>query len=152
MPCIPDNIFSSKIPSPMTLEITDKKTIEDIRQSFSDIFPFLKIEFYDEQHKYEEASHKKHMLPHDKMIGDIRKKQKSGILKIYAWQRTGDVERKFKQAYGLNIQIFYRQGDRWIQTVGSDGMTLEEHNEIGYKVTEKLLHGREDPIEKEKRL
>jgi len=54
--------------------------------------------------------------------------------------------------YDLNVQIFRRQDDRWIQTAGSDGLTLGEQNEIGYKETEKVLHGRENPIETEKRL
>lgn len=136
----------------MKLEVTDKKNIEDIRRLFSDYYPFLKIEFYDEQHKYEEASNSKHLLPHDKIIGDIRKKHKDGIIRIYSWQKTGDIEQKFRRLYDLNVQIFRRQDDRWIQTAGSDGLTLGEQNEIGYKETEKVLHGRENPIETEKRL
>lgn len=136
----------------MTLEVTDKKTIEDIRKAFSDHYPFLKIEFYDQQHEYEEASYKKDMLPPDKMVGDIRKKHKGNLLEIYSWQRAGDVEQNFKKIYGLNIQIFYRRGDRWVQTAGSDELTLGEHNEIGYRLTEKILHGRPDPIERNKRL
>jgi hypothetical protein len=136
----------------MKLEVTDKKSIKDIRKLFSDYYPFLEIEFYDEQHKYEEASSSKRLLQHDKIIGDIRKKHKGGIMRIYSWQKTGDIEQKFRRLYDLNVQIFRRQGDRWIQTAGSDELTLGEQNEIGYKATEKVLHSRENPIETEKRL
>ena len=74
------------------------------------------------------------------------------MLIIHSWHKVGDIEQKLRKLYSLNIQIFYHQGDRWIQTAGTDDITLSEQNEVGRKVTENMLHGRENPIEREKRL
>ncbi|TAN21092.1 MAG: hypothetical protein EPN37_00735 [Chitinophagaceae bacterium] len=136
----------------MILEVNDTKTIEDIRKEFSDYYPFLRIEFYDEPHKYGEASSDKHLLPHNKAINEIRKRHECGMLEIYSWHKTGTVEQEFKRLYGLNVQIFRRQGDRWIQTAGTDELSLEEQNEIAYNATQEILHGRDNRIEREKPL
>jgi len=77
--------------------------------------------------------------------------KKKGMLIIHSWHKVGDIEQKLRKLYSLNIQIFYHQGDRWIQTAGTDDITLSEQNEVGRKVTENMLHGRENPIEREKR-
>ena len=46
------------------------------------------------------------------------------------------MEQDFRNSYGLNVQIFRHHGDKWIQTMGKDELTLEEQNEIGRNATE----------------
>ncbi|HWC53906.1 MAG TPA: hypothetical protein VG676_10010 [Chitinophagaceae bacterium] len=136
----------------MILEVNDTKTIEDIRKEFSEYYPFLSIEFYDEPHKSGETSSYKHLLPHNKTIRDIRRKHNPGMLEIHSWHKTGIVEQEFKRLYGLNVQILRRQGDAWIQTAGTDELSLEEQNEIGRNATQDVLHGTDRSFEKEKPL
>ena len=136
----------------MILEVNDTKTIEDIRKEFSEYYPFLSIEFYDEPHKSGEISSYKHLLPHNKTIRDIRRKHNPGMLEIHSWHKTGIVEQEFKRLYGLNVQILRRQGDAWIQTAGTDELSLEEQNEIGRNATQDVLHGTDRSFEKEKPL
>lgn len=136
----------------MTLEINDTKTIENICNQFSDYYPFLRIEFYNKPHKYGEASFDQHLLPHNKVINEIRKQHKNGVLKIHPWHKTGAVEQKFKKLYDLHVQIFRRQGDRWIQTAGTDELSLKEQNKIAFNAAQEILHGRDHPFEREKPL
>jgi hypothetical protein len=136
----------------MIIEIDDTKTIEAVMGEFSTRYPFLKIEFYDEAHHWQEESSRKHLLPHTKTIGEVRKKHNPGGLEIHSSQKAGTVEQKFSKRFGLNVQIFRHQGDEWIQTVGTDELTLDEQNEIGRNASLDLLEGNNGKFEREKPL
>jgi hypothetical protein len=75
----------------MIIEIDDTKTIEEVSQAFSEFYPFLKIEFYDEPHHWQEKSSRKHLLHHDNKIAEIRERHHPGALEIHSWQKTGTV-------------------------------------------------------------
>lgn len=136
----------------MIIEINDTKTIAEIRNEFSEYYPYLCIEFYDIPHGVQEITSYKHQYPHDKTIGQIRKKHNPGMLEIYSRHKTGMIEQEFQKLYGLNVQILRRQGNAWIQTAGTDELTLEEQNEIGRHATQETLHGTDRVFENEKRL
>jgi hypothetical protein len=122
------------------IEIDDTKNIGDIISLFSERYPFLKVEFYNQVHGWQQESSGKKILAHDKTIGEVRTKHNPGVVEIYSWHKTGAVEQEFRNRFGLNVQIFRHQGDTWIQTVGTDELTLDEQNEIGRKATIDYLH------------
>ena len=136
----------------MIIEIDDTKTIEAVAKEFTDCYPFLKIEFFDAPHGWQQASSFNYLLPPDKKIGEIRKKHTPGVLEIHAWHKTGTVEQEFKKIFGLNIQVFRHQGAEWVQTVGTDALTLEQQNEIAQNSTQELLHSTGSKFENEKPL
>jgi hypothetical protein len=136
----------------MIIEINDKKTLEDISSEFSAYYPFLKIAFFDEPHGWQEASSDKHRLPLNKSIGEVRKRHHPGVLEIHSWHQTGHVEQEFRKLFGLQIQILRLQGEKWVQTAGTDELKLEEQNEIGRKTTEGMIDTSMGNIEKEKLL
>ena len=118
----------------MLIEIDDTKTVADIQDRFSLCFPRLKIEFYKKPHGWEESSSTKHQVEPDAFIGDIRKNHNPGILEIKSWYKTGEVEKLFKQLFGLNAQIFRLENNRWKQSIESDGLTLAMQTEIAMNV------------------
>jgi hypothetical protein len=136
----------------MIIEIDDTKTIEEVAKSFCQNFPFLKIEFYDEAHHWQEQSSRKHMLPHYKTIGEVRKRHNPGAMEIHNWQKAGTVEQQFRKLFDLNVQLFRQEGDMWVQTAGTDELTIEEQNEIGRNASQDLLHGTDRKFEEEKHL
>ena len=136
----------------MTIEIDDTLTLEEIRKRFTAKYPFLKLEFYDEPHQWQESTKRKHLLDHDKTIAQVRKKHNPGALEILPGQKTGSVEQAFHNRFGLNVQLFRRHGDSWVQTVGTDELTLAEQNEIGQRACEDMMHGTNRKFEPEKRL
>ncbi|UEG48866.1 hypothetical protein LK994_09475 [Ferruginibacter lapsinanis] len=119
----------------MIIEIDDTKTIELIQDKFSEFFPFLKIEFYEHPHHWYKESSKTTILPGNKTIGEIRKHHHQGDMEIHSWYRTGDLEQSFRKKFNLNVQVFRLHGTEWVQTVGTDKLTLEEQNDIGRKAT-----------------
>jgi len=136
----------------MIIEIDDTLTIEYIQEKFNDFFPFLKMEFYRHPHQWSEESQDTTVFPSNMRIGDIRKNHLHGEMKIYSWHKTGSVEQEFRKKYGLNVQVFRHHGNQWIETIGTDELTLEEQNEIGRKSSQDRLHGTDRKFENEKPL
>lgn len=108
----------------MILEIDDSKTVGDLQERFTSCFPFLKIEFCRNKHQWEDLCPMEEILPADKLIGSIRKIHAPGILEIKSWNKIGEVEKTFYKNFGLNAQIFFKSGSRWIQTGISDNLTI----------------------------
>ncbi|MBS1633253.1 MAG: hypothetical protein JST10_11850 [Bacteroidetes bacterium] len=125
----------------MILKMHSSQTITDIRNQFSANYPFLNIEFYTESHELGETTSCRHLISHETLIGEILGRRGPDYFEIPAWQKTGIIEQEFQNLYGLNAQIHRLMGDKWIQTAGTDDLTLEEQNEIGRNSNRELIYG-----------
>ena len=108
----------------MILQLEDSKSIEDIQKQFSFFFPFLKIEFFTKRHIWEGMYKEHELLPGSLLLGSIRKQHNSGAFEIKPWHKIGEVENEFYLKFGLNVQIYFKSGKRWIQTTKSDNLTI----------------------------
>ena len=113
------------------MKITDKKTLADIQAEFSEKFPELKLEFYKEAHAVGEGSAATATLNASKTIGAVRTIHREGELSINGHLKVSTLESNFKDQYGLNVQVFRRSGDIWIQTSTTDEWTLAKQNRKG---------------------
>ncbi|HEU4556168.1 MAG TPA: hypothetical protein VFS25_25195 [Chitinophaga sp.] len=120
----------------MLLQISDNKTISMVQRDFSGYFPFLKIEFFDEPHKKMEGSKEIHRLREEELIGHIRQRHNTGMLEIHPLHTPYYIEKQLKNRYGLYVQVYRIGPDGWIQTAGSDLVTLGEQNEIARQEVE----------------
>lgn len=133
----------------MILEVEGFSPLSNIAKVFSGYYPFLKIEFFDGPHDWHENSLKKNLLPVSKLVSEVTLLSSPVQIEVHFWNKTGTVEQMFKNKTGLNIQIFRKKNDKWIQTVGTDDLTLEEQNNIGRKDSEDNLHGTDRKFETE---
>jgi len=117
----------------MILEIEDNKTISEFQQEFDIHYPYLKIEFFKRPHGYDETSPEEDRFPHHSTLGEIRGRHNPGALEVFSWTRTGDIEQQLSKRFGLFAQIYRLEGKEWVQTAGTDELTLKEQNEIGHK-------------------
>lgn len=110
--------------------ISDEKKLKDIQREFQEKFPFLKLEFYSEEHAAGEGSADKQKLDPEKTIGDVRKTHTAGDISINGHLKVKTLEEKFHDIYGLNAQIFRKSsGDVWLQTITTDDWTLTAQND-----------------------
>ena len=119
----------------MKLKITSSTTIRDIQQWFSSVYPFLNIKFSDKPHNKHGRMKDDHWYDCSFRIATITGKGIPGDICIRPWHRTGDVEQEFETKFGLHGQIFRREGEEWIETVGTDLFSLSEQNETGKQLT-----------------
>lgn len=115
----------------MVIKISSNKSISEIKQEFSREFPFLRLEFFNKSHKATEASSKNEMIGSDMLIGKIQKHKKEGYLDVEHNMKVQDLESVFHKQFDLFVQVFRSSGKLWLETSGTDGMTLAEQNELG---------------------
>ena len=113
----------------MTITINDKQSLGEIKEAFNNKYPHLKLEFYDHAHKEGEGSPVRFQLEDNQIVGEIRKMHSEGELSIHANQKVNTLETRFKEIYGLNVQVFRKSNKIWLQTTATDEWTLahQEH-------------------------
>jgi hypothetical protein len=113
------------------MKISDGNTIEQIQQAFNDMFPGLKIEFYDKRHEKTEGSPADAQYESTLSIGEIRDVEGTQEVMVDPEMTVAQLEANFRDRLGLNIQIFRRSNSIWLQTSTTDNWTLKEQNRKG---------------------
>ena len=113
------------------MDITDNSTIREVQQQFNEKFPYLKLEFYTEHHESGEGSPDKEKIDPDRTIGEVRTIHNEGDISVNGHLKVGTLESNFYEKYGLNVQVFRKSGDIWLQTISTDHWTLADQNEKG---------------------
>ena len=108
----------------MTLEIDDTKTIAEIQDKFTMCYPLLKLDFCAKKHGWQEICPESWIIHENTPLGSIRKNHNPGTIELKSWDKVGEVEKEFYNRFGLNVQICYKSGNRWIQTGKSDSVTI----------------------------
>lgn len=117
----------------MQLTITDDRTIDDINKDFMSEFPYLKIQFFKRTHKENIGSPKKEMIPNATKLKAIH--HTNGVVVISPEQTVQEIEQFFKAHFNLNIQIFRKSGNNWLETTLTDAWTLKKQNEEGMELS-----------------
>lgn len=115
----------------MKITINDKRKIFAIQEEFTHVFPYLKLEFFAKPHRAFGGSSKKIIKQNSKTLGDCRTIHKNGELNVTPSMTVSELERRLRDIYGLNAQVFRKSGKVWLETTLTDGWTLEEQNNQG---------------------
>ncbi|MBL7919921.1 MAG: hypothetical protein JNJ40_06375 [Bacteroidia bacterium] len=115
----------------MKININDNRKIFTIQEEFNTLFPYLKIEFFSKPHKVGGASAKKLIKHNSKTLGECRTIHNNGEITITPSLTVSDLEQRFQDVYGLNVQVFRKSGKVWLETTVTDGWSLDEQNKQG---------------------
>ncbi len=113
------------------MTISDKKTLRDIQSIFNKKFPNLRLEFYSSQHDTGEGSPLQERLDPEQPLSIVRTIHTEGDLRISKDLTVADFERIFHDKFGLNVQVFRKSGNLWMQTTSTDHWTLEQQDRKG---------------------
>jgi hypothetical protein len=125
----------------MIIEINKHTTLGEIAEQFSKYYPFLKIEFFNTSPQNMQDVDLSSQLLKSMCVGDIVSMRHTVLLEFHFWNKTGMVESVFQKKVGLGVQVYRRYHEGWIQSSGTDELTLEEQNSIGKFDSEDELHG-----------
>lgn len=125
------------------MTISDNKKIIEIQRELYQLFPYLKIEFYQEHDTKKEVPSNLIMISPNETIKKIRTINQSGDLKITGQLTVFQLESAFKNKYGLTIQVRRKSGNHWFQTFTTDDWTLDKQNETG---KDSMIHPVDDPF------
>lgn len=118
----------------MEITVNKNKKLKTIQEEFQKCFPFLKLEFYSNSQRSGEGSVKKNTLSTDRTIGEILKFNKDSILHIKRSMKVSELEKAFLEVFGLNVQVFRKSNNLWLQTTITDNWTLEKQNKNGMEM------------------
>jgi hypothetical protein len=115
----------------MKITIADSRPLEAVKEEFNSNFPYLRIEFFLKPHKAGEPSPRKQLRSSERTIGECRTVHNEGHLTINPWMTVTELEERFHDMYGLNVQLFRKSGKLWLETTVTDSWTLEQQNQQG---------------------
>lgn len=121
----------------MKILINDHRKIFAIQKEFSELFPYLKLQFFGKPHKVGAPSSKKIMKHPGKTLGECRAVHNKGMLTITPQMTVADLEQNFNDVYGLSVQVFRKSGNAWLETSVTDNWTLELQNKQGEELSSK---------------
>ena len=117
-----------------TLHIDDSRTLRDIKKEFNTYFPHLKIEFFSVTHMRDEASPRAAIYDDTLLLKDIRTIHNEGELSVDGHLKTSTFEQNFHDKFGVNIQVYRRSGNLWLQTITTDDWTLADQERKGVEM------------------
>jgi hypothetical protein len=116
----------------MKIELNSTKTIGELQLEFNAAFPYLKLVFFKHAHDAYEGSPAKDILSDpDRRLLEVEKKPRVGVLYLEPDTPVWQVERLFKEEFGLFVQVFRKSGTIWLETSVTDDLTLEQQNAKG---------------------
>ena len=119
----------------MTLTIDGTRTIGEMQQDFNAAYPYLKIEFFKSMNGRSGQPSIKNMLSHSLKIKEARRQQHDGSLELSDMMKVGDLEKIFREQYGLNVQVFRKSANVWLETTMTDTWTLKQQNDHGREIS-----------------
>ena len=124
----------------MAFIINDSIRILDIQESFTKMFPFLKLEFY---RKGIHAGNgtidiKQPHISKDKTLSEVSTISKNNQLTVSAEMTVSELENFIKEKFGITLQVFRKSGNVWLKTSLTDSWTLEEQNHQGELITQQV--------------
>ena len=122
----------------MKLIINNEQSFEEISNSFTELFPFLKLEFFSKTHSSGEASSNKFLLPKELTPGDCRTVYHSDEITITPDMTVNELEQLLSTEYGLGVQVFRKSGTVRLETTLTDSWTLAEQNSEGEALSQKI--------------
>lgn len=114
------------------MTINNQKSIKQIQEEFGAKYPFLKLEFFKNSHSVYEGSSKREMV-YKKQLTHLHK---AGEIILSDEMTVGELEQKFKEQFDLNVQVFRKHGNSWIETTVTDSWSLHKQNEEGKTLSE----------------
>jgi hypothetical protein len=112
----------------MILTIHSGKTLFDIQSEFNKIFPFLKLEFF--------GSKQQHSNPLNTRIGNPVLAPTD--IEIIDTMKVSELESKLSTALKINVQVFRRSGNLWLETTMTDNWSLLQQNQHGCEISKSM--------------
>jgi len=111
-----------------TINITPSESLAEFKENFSDLFPNLKIEFFNKDHQSGTGNLASELLKDLTLsLKEVSNVNHDFSISVDGHKKVSTLESDFAEL-GLNIQIFRKSSNVWLQTTTTDHWTLAEQN------------------------
>lgn len=119
----------------MFLHISPNRLISDIQKEFNTVFPFLKIEFFNNRSLSRSDYSSKQVIPPTRKISDSQLAISDAGIEIDQEMKVSELEQLFKDQFSLAVQVFRKSGNLWLETTMTDNWTLQQQNNHGREIS-----------------
>jgi hypothetical protein len=115
----------------MKLHIDEERRIKSIQNQFSEVYPFLKIEFFRNLPLNNKPAQKAEKIDPSQKIKLVGKINEHNNIDISKQRTVAQLEKDFKELFGVKAQVYRKSGNYWVETTLTDDWTLEQQNTEG---------------------
>ena len=117
------------------MNFTGLSTVQQVFDQFNLQFPFLRLELYAHGHEGAKGSKPDDQVSHETTLNQLNPDIEDNTFDILPEMTVAEFEKFMKEKYSLNIQVFRKSADIWLQTSATDHWTLEKQNGKGQRST-----------------
>jgi len=132
----------------MEIIIDDNIKLSEIQTEFNKHFPFLKIEFFEYNPLGKTSFTQENMIKDvQQTLSKIRHIHIPGHISLNGHQKVSTFENHFRENMGVNIQVFRKSANAWLQTTSTDEWTLAEQNKKGEEMNHPINNATSEDFE-----
>jgi hypothetical protein len=114
--------------------IDDNMNLLAVQKDFSEMFPYLRLEFFTQPH-FENGISPKKLVPVSTFLKEFKKNQGAGKIAINPDMTINDLDKNIRSNYGLFVKVYRKSGKAWLETTLTNEWTLEEQNKAGEELS-----------------
>ena len=125
----------------MQITVKDETRVIEVVDEFNRIFPFLKLEFH-----FLPNGHPGQLISNVQQTFRMFRKESDNNrhVDILPDMTVVDLDRLFREAFGISAQVFRKSGTIWLKATLTDKWTLEEQNRLGGTISGQLSKPRKE--------
>ena len=117
----------------MTLQILKGRTVGELQHDFNQAYPFLRVDIFKEINGRSGPIIKQRLTRNIDL--SAAGKLKEGALELSDYMTVGQLEKMFRDQFGINVQVSRKSGPVWLETTVTDTWTLRQQNEHGRELS-----------------
>ena len=116
------------------IAVNSGSSIRELQNSFNNFFPYLRLEFL--KYKNESGSNNHYnKLTADLKVSHVKPGLSSSELMIKDSMTVEELEKAFRELFGLNVEVLRKSGNIWLETNFTHDWTLHHQNEMGRAIS-----------------
>ncbi|MCE3281564.1 MAG: hypothetical protein K0Q66_301 [Chitinophagaceae bacterium] len=121
----------------MHLQVKEGISLWNLQKQFTDVFPFLKLEFFRSSAGAKKVPSREEILKPGEAGSDLSKAAGAAVdINIDKHMTVASLEEEFRRKAGLGVQVFRKSGNVWIATSLTSDWTLEQQNREGESLSD----------------
>ncbi|MBL7696899.1 MAG: hypothetical protein JNK79_02030 [Chitinophagaceae bacterium] len=118
----------------MKIKILRDSRVGEIKKQFNTKYPFLKLEFLTRR-RLPKGPEKQILVSDNRKLSEIKSDFKEGAILVSDSTTVNELEGFFRN-HLLDVQVFRRSNDLWLETTMTDSWSLVKQNSHGKEITE----------------
>ena len=119
----------------MKLTLTGNTKVREVKNQFSQVFPFLKLEFFTQGQQEGGGSALAQKTADQTPLATLAPPLRQAVVSFTPTTTVAELEQRLQCEYGLPVHVFRKAGNLWHETVQTESLTLEKQNAIGRDVS-----------------